>query len=97
MRCLHLIERLHGAKKEALPVRDPMAATVNLVIEQNLQFHQHGDISYCELPNEIDRLKHAQKVSAFVRISIVAWIGPRNAVGAIIMAVFEFYVSGLIL
>ncbi|VDO87187.1 unnamed protein product [Heligmosomoides polygyrus] len=90
-------ERLHGAKKEALPVRDPMAATVNLVIEQNLQFHQHGDISYCELPNEIDRLKHAQKVSAFVRISIVAWIGPRNAVGAIIMAVFEFYVSGLIL
>lgn len=55
-------ERTHGGKKDVPTPRDPIATSPNLAAEHNLQFHQHGDISYCELPSEADRLKHTQKV-----------------------------------
>ncbi|ETN70592.1 regulator of G protein signaling domain protein [Necator americanus] len=54
-------ERTHGGKKDVPTPKDPIATSPNLAAEHNLQFHQHGDISYCELPSEADRLKHAQK------------------------------------
>ncbi|EYB97885.1 hypothetical protein Y032_0136g1979 [Ancylostoma ceylanicum] len=54
-------ERTHGGKKDVPTPRDPIATSPNLAAEHNLQFHQHGDISYCELPSEADRLKHTQK------------------------------------
>ncbi|KAE9417591.1 hypothetical protein Angca_003476 [Angiostrongylus cantonensis] len=54
-------ERVHGGKKDVPIPRDPIVTSPNLAIEHNLQFHQHGDVSYCELPSESDRLKHAQK------------------------------------
>uniref|UniRef100_A0A1I7WD18 Protein phosphatase methylesterase-1 n=1 Tax=Heterorhabditis bacteriophora TaxID=37862 RepID=A0A1I7WD18_HETBA len=54
-------DRLHGGKKDLPMPRDPIASSPNLAAEHNLQFHQHGDVSYCELPSEADRLKHAQK------------------------------------
>ncbi|VDM52795.1 unnamed protein product [Angiostrongylus costaricensis] len=55
-------ERVHGGKKDVPIPRDPIITSPNLAIEHNLQFHQHGDVSYCELPSEADRLKHAQKL-----------------------------------
>ncbi|KAJ1370787.1 hypothetical protein KIN20_032593 [Parelaphostrongylus tenuis] len=54
-------ERVHGGKKDLPIPRDPIITSSNLAAEHNLQFHQHGDVSYCELPSEADRLKHAQK------------------------------------
>ncbi|KAL6724359.1 hypothetical protein Aduo_019255 [Ancylostoma duodenale] len=70
-------ERTHGGKKDVPTPRDPIATSPNLAAEHNLQFHQHGDISYCELPSEADRLKHTQKehsisLMKFVRKASVA-------------------------
>ncbi|KJH48410.1 hypothetical protein DICVIV_05525 [Dictyocaulus viviparus] len=54
-------ERVCAGKKELSTFRDPIATSQNFVVEHNLQFHQHGDISYCELPSDTDRLRSAQK------------------------------------
>ncbi|WKY14405.1 hypothetical protein Q1695_000169 [Nippostrongylus brasiliensis] len=64
-------ERVSAGKKEAMTAKDPAAASSIFSTVQNLQFHQHGDISYCELPNESERLKHAQKDHSISLIKFV--------------------------
>ncbi|PIC18493.1 hypothetical protein B9Z55_024364 [Caenorhabditis nigoni] len=47
--------------KVSLPPRDPILAQLPSTIyeQNNFPFHQNGDISYCEIPSESERNKHA--------------------------------------
>uniref|UniRef100_A0A8R1DNY2 Uncharacterized protein n=1 Tax=Caenorhabditis japonica TaxID=281687 RepID=A0A8R1DNY2_CAEJA len=50
-----------SAGKTSLPPRDPiLSQQPSTIYEQNsFPFHQNGDISYCEIPTESERNKHA--------------------------------------
>ncbi|CDX47459.1 Regulator of G-protein signaling rgs-6 [Caenorhabditis elegans] len=50
-----------NAGKVSLPPRDPILSQLPSTIyeQNNFPFHQNGDISYCEIPNESERNKHA--------------------------------------
>ncbi|EGT30156.1 CBN-RGS-6 protein [Caenorhabditis brenneri] len=50
-----------NAGKMSLPPRDPILSQLPSTIyeQNNFPFHQNGDISYCEIPTESERNKHA--------------------------------------
>ncbi|EFO82243.1 CRE-RGS-6 protein [Caenorhabditis remanei] len=50
-----------NAGKMSLPPRDPILSQLPSTIyeQNNFPFHQNGDISYCEIPSESERNKHA--------------------------------------
>ncbi|CAI5455249.1 unnamed protein product [Caenorhabditis angaria] len=58
---LQFAERVASGKTCLPAPRDPILFQLpSLIYEQNnFQFHQTGDISYCEIPTEAERSKHA--------------------------------------